>query len=62
MPPPLMMTSGVMTSFQVPSAVSTATVACMGFMSGKMTCQKVVQVLAPSTRAASSSATGMFLR
>jgi len=57
-----MITNGVITSFQVPSAVRTATVACIGFMIGKMIFQYVFQVLAPSTQAASSRAIGMFVR
>ena len=53
-PVPDMMTSGVMTSFQVPSAVRMATVACIGFIIGNTTLQYVVHVLAPSMSAASN--------
>ena len=57
-----MMTSGVMTSFQVPSAVRMATVACIAFIIGNTTLQYVVHVLAPSMSAASSSAIGIFFK
>ena len=57
-----MMINGVITSFHTASAVITATVACMGPMIGKMMLQYVLQVEAPSTLAASSSAIGIFTR
>ena len=57
-----MMTSGVITSFHTERAVITATVACIGFIMGKMTFQYVLHVLAPSTRAASSNAIGILVR
>ena len=61
-PFPDMIINGVITSFHTASAVITATVACMGFMMGKIIRQNVRHVVAPSTLAASSRATGIFTR
>ena len=62
LPASAMITRGVITSFHTARAVITATVACMGFIIGKIIFQKVRHVLAPSTLAASSSAIGIFTR
>ena len=53
---------GVITSFHTLRAVITATVACIGFIIGKITFQNVRNVVAPSILAASSSATGIFTK
>ena len=51
--------SGSRKSFQAHSAVRMPIVALIGLISGKMIFQKIFHVLAPSTRAASSSDGGI---